>query len=68
MASVPEYPVGGRGITVVEISRIFTRAERLKDELGKAGLKVRWVPFDGGHGIAPAVLSAIGELIAVAGA
>ncbi len=42
----------------------FDVAERLRDELGKAGLRVSWVPFHGGHGIAPEVLTAASKLIA----
>lgn len=34
----------------------FSLAERLRDALAGAGLAVTWVPFDGGHGIAPVVL------------
>jgi predicted esterase len=38
-------------------------AERLRDELTQAGMQVRWLPFDGGHTIAPSVLAALGEMI-----
>ncbi len=38
-------------------------AERLRDELRKAGVAVTWVPFRGGHGIAPEVLDALGAFL-----
>lgn len=41
----------------------FSLAERLRDELGRAGLDVSWVPFSGGHGIAPEVLDTLGRLL-----
>jgi phospholipase/carboxylesterase len=39
----------------------FSLAEALRDALVAAGLDVSWVPFDGGHGVAPRV---VGELSA----
>jgi phospholipase/carboxylesterase len=41
----------------------FNTAERLRDELRKAGLAVTWVPFHGGHGIAPEVLDTLGTFL-----
>jgi phospholipase/carboxylesterase len=41
----------------------FATAVRLRDELRKAGLAVTWVPFDGGHGIAPEVHDALGPFL-----
>ncbi len=41
----------------------FAGAAKLRDFLIKAGLVVEWVPFHGGHGIAPVALEALGELI-----
>jgi phospholipase/carboxylesterase len=42
----------------------FFIAERLRDALTAAGLAVTWMTFEGGHGIAPAVLAKLGELVA----
>ncbi|MSP25771.1 MAG: phospholipase [Myxococcales bacterium] len=42
----------------------FMLAERLRDELVMAGLSVTFIPFDGGHGIAPIALAALADLIA----
>lgn len=41
----------------------FSIAERLRDELARGGAAVTWVPFAGGHGIAPEVLSTLEGLI-----
>jgi phospholipase/carboxylesterase len=41
----------------------FALAERLRDELKKAGVPVTWVPFRGGHGIGPEVLTALGAFL-----
>ncbi len=41
----------------------FAIAERLRAELTKAGLAVKWVPFEGGHGIAPSVLDELGKML-----
>jgi phospholipase/carboxylesterase len=41
----------------------FTSAEVLRDLLAGAGLKVGWVPFDGGHEIPPPLLDAVGDLL-----
>jgi phospholipase/carboxylesterase len=41
----------------------FSAAEKLRDLLAGAGLKVGWVPFDGGHEIPPPLLDAVGELL-----
>ena len=39
-------------------------AERLRNALVAAGLPVTWVPFSGGHGIAPNVLDRFGDFLA----
>lgn len=41
----------------------FSFAERLRDALVSAGLEMTWVPFDGGHGIAPSVLRCLEALV-----
>jgi phospholipase/carboxylesterase len=41
----------------------FAQAELLRDLLRDAGLAVSFVPFNGGHGIAPNVLDALGAFI-----
>jgi len=41
----------------------FSFAEMLRDALVTAGLELTWVPFDGGHGIAPQVLRSLEALI-----
>lgn len=41
----------------------FALSEQLKDALSEAGWDVRWVPFNGGHGIAPSVLTDLGRLV-----
>lgn len=41
----------------------FAIAERLRDELRRAGLPVTWVPFRGGHGVAPQVTDALGAFV-----
>jgi len=41
----------------------FELAERLRDELGQAGLPVEFVPFNGGHAIPSAVLTGLTQLI-----
>jgi len=38
----------------------FAVAERLRDEMTAAGADVTWVPFRGGHGIGPEVVTALG--------
>jgi phospholipase/carboxylesterase len=42
----------------------FALAERLRELLDKAALDVTWLPFNGGHGIAPSVLDELGPFIA----
>lgn len=44
----------------------YAAAETLRDLLAKAGLRVTWVPFDGGHEIPPPLLDVVGELLAAA--
>jgi phospholipase/carboxylesterase len=39
----------------------FAVAEMLQNELGQAGLRVTWLPFNGGHAIPDAVLEALGQ-------
>jgi phospholipase/carboxylesterase len=41
----------------------FAMAEKLRGELERAGLAVRWVPFLGGHEIPPVVLDGIGKVV-----
>ena len=41
----------------------FAIAERLRDELGAAGLPVEFTPFNGGHGIPGPVLDGLARLI-----
>ncbi|HEY4105758.1 MAG TPA: hypothetical protein VGM44_17785 [Polyangiaceae bacterium] len=41
----------------------FALAERLRDDFGAAGLNVEFMPFNGGHTIAPAALDALAKLI-----
>ncbi|HJR77681.1 MAG TPA: hypothetical protein VJ805_11925 [Nitrospiraceae bacterium] len=41
----------------------FVMAERLRDEFVRAGLKVEWVPFRGGHEIPEPVLRKLGHFI-----
>ncbi|HHH29879.1 MAG TPA: phospholipase [Polyangiaceae bacterium] len=41
----------------------FSIAERLRDALVGAGLEVTWVPFDGGHGVHPMVITAVGDFL-----
>lgn len=41
----------------------FSLAERLRDRLTEAGLKVDWVPFRGAHEIPPPVLERVGAFV-----
>lgn len=41
----------------------FAMAEKLRDALAAAGLEVTWVPFDGGHGIAPNVIEQLSAFL-----
>ncbi|MDF3070086.1 MAG: putative Carboxylesterase [Polyangiaceae bacterium] len=41
----------------------YAIAEKLRDGLGDAGLSVRFVPFNGGHGIPPVVVNELAELL-----
>jgi len=41
----------------------FAIAERLRDELGSAGVPVEFIPFNGGHGIPEPVLGGLARLI-----
>ncbi|MCA9621870.1 MAG: phospholipase [Myxococcales bacterium] len=41
----------------------FAIAEQLRDRLVGAGMQVTWVPFDGGHGVAPIVLDAFSDFL-----
>jgi phospholipase/carboxylesterase len=41
----------------------FQLAEGLRDAFVGNGLQVTWVPFDGGHGIAPSVLYALSDFV-----
>jgi phospholipase/carboxylesterase len=42
----------------------FASAERLQRELGAAGLKVTWFPFDGGHDVPASVVQALNAFLA----
>jgi phospholipase/carboxylesterase len=42
----------------------FAVAEGLRDTLIAAGMPVEWIPFRGGHGIHPHVLTRLGEFLA----
>ncbi len=42
----------------------FVLAERLRDEMTKAGLTVDWQPFEGGHGIPGPTLAALAQFVA----
>jgi len=44
----------------------FAMAEKLRNALAAAGLEVTWVPFDGGHGIAPNVIDQLSGFLAEA--
>jgi len=37
----------------------FALAESLRDAMKEAGLEVEWVPFSGGHGVAPGVIEGL---------
>jgi phospholipase/carboxylesterase len=41
----------------------FAMAEKLRDKMTRAGLAVRWIPFQGGHEIPPPVLDGLAKLI-----
>jgi phospholipase/carboxylesterase len=41
----------------------FSIAERLREELGRAGLDVRFVPFNGAHEISGSVLDELGDFV-----
>ncbi|MBM4359740.1 MAG: phospholipase [Deltaproteobacteria bacterium] len=41
----------------------FSIAMRLRAELERAGVDLRWVPFDGAHGIAPEVLETFASML-----
>lgn len=41
----------------------FSLAEKLRDAFAAAGLDVTFIPFGGGHGVPPAVLGGLGELL-----
>ncbi len=41
----------------------YAIAERLRDSLVEHGLAVTWVPFSGGHGIAPNVVDRLGDYL-----
>lgn len=41
----------------------YRGAERLRDDLERAGIDLTWVPFPGGHGIGPGALEAVAALL-----
>ena len=41
----------------------FALAEALRDAMKAAGLEVEWVPFSGGHGVAPQVIDALNGFV-----
>jgi phospholipase/carboxylesterase len=41
----------------------FALAEELRDAFVAAGLEVEWVPFSGGHGVAPQVIDALSAFV-----
>ena len=41
----------------------YDMAERLRDSMRKAGLRVHWVPFDGGHEIPSLVVSELNKFL-----
>lgn len=41
----------------------YAIAEKLRDSLTSAGLSMRFVPFNGGHGIPPAVVEELSRLV-----
>jgi phospholipase/carboxylesterase len=41
----------------------YVAAERLRDLLVENGLDVKWLPFNGGHGIPPAALDALSAML-----
>ncbi|HHH11614.1 MAG TPA: phospholipase, partial [Sorangium sp.] len=41
----------------------YALAEKLRNSMVGAGMPVTWVPFAGGHGIAPIVLDALSDFI-----
>jgi phospholipase/carboxylesterase len=43
----------------------FTGAIRLEGEMRRAGLRVMWVPFDGGHEIPVPVVTALNRFLAM---
>jgi phospholipase/carboxylesterase len=58
-----------RGLPVVQSHGMedpllpFSLAEALRDAMTEAGLAVKWIPFHGGHGVPPAAMAAVGELL-----
>jgi len=63
---LPLFP-GRRGLRVFQSHGThdpvlaFPIAELLRDEMKRAGIDVTWVPFRGGHGIGPEVVTALGS-------
>jgi phospholipase/carboxylesterase len=58
-AGLPVLQSHGRADPVLA----YSIAEKLRDALGSAGLKVRFVPFNGGHGIPSPVLDELALLL-----
>ncbi len=42
----------------------FDAAVRLQQEMRRAGLRVTWMPFDGGHEIPAEVVTALNQFLA----
>jgi phospholipase/carboxylesterase len=61
--SLPVFMSHGRADTILP----FDLAERLHAELVAAGLSVTFIPFDGGHAIPEAVVTALGAFLARVG-
>jgi phospholipase/carboxylesterase len=58
-ANLPVFQSHGRADPLLP----FAIAERLRDELERAGMAVTWQPFSGGHEIPPPVLAALGPFL-----
>jgi phospholipase/carboxylesterase len=57
--NLPVFQSHGTGDEILA----YVMAERLRDEFVRAGLKVEWVPFRGGHEIPEPVLRKLGQFI-----
>ncbi|MDB4982210.1 MAG: estB 3, partial [Myxococcales bacterium] len=59
-AGLPVFISHGRSDTTLS----FAAAARFARELEDAGLKVTWMPFDGGHEIPTVVVTALNQFLA----